>query len=730
MESLKAFREVWSVDAEYDQPDGERPKVHCIVAHELWSGRTVRLFGDELKAGPPWSTGFDVLVIAFYLSAEINCFLSLGWELPIRVLDLYAEFRCITNGLPTPHGSGLLAASMWFGVDAIDAADKDSMRQLAMRGGPFTSAEELALLDYCESDVKALVALLPKMLPQINLPQAMLRARYMKAAGRIEFNGIPVDARMTRHARNNWGRIQFAVIREIDKGYGVFIPVGVKSPDPKTTFGQWVIDAAQSAGLTPERLVQAVDLLQQQERESTEDFFYAKRQARLRTKLTQAKINRWEDIGFDCSSYPGLDTEARSIAAAFPELGLGTGYQTGDGIDHTDYAADLWNLLRDPVDHCRQRIELIGEAVELALGSPDYDFQPLRFSTAKFSELLIRNNIPWPRLPTGALDMEDDAFRDQVKSYPMLGPLRELRYTLSQLRLNNLALGKDGRNRCMLSAFRASTGRNQPSNAKFLFGPSVWVRAFIQPEPGMAIAYVDWEQQEFGIAAALSGDVAMQMAYESGDPYLTFAKQASAVPADATKQTHKAEREQFKVCALAVQYGMGEKSLAVSINKSEAHARHLLQLHRQTYPAFWKWSQAAVDHAYLRGYLQTVFGWRVYTGPMANPRSMANFPCQGNGAEMLRLACCLATEAGVRICAPVHDAVLIEAAAEQIEAEVERMQGFMREASEIVLSGFPLRTDAKIIRHPDRYIDPRGTAMWETVYKLLASLPEQEESWS
>ena len=37
---------------------------------------------------------------------------------------------------------------------------------------------------------------------------------------------------------------------------------------------------------------------------------------------------------------------------------------------------------------------------------------------------------------------------------------------------------------------------------------------------------------------------------------------------------------------------------------------------------------------------------------------------QANGAEMLRLACCFATERGVRVCAPVHDAILIEAPGE------------------------------------------------------------------
>jgi hypothetical protein len=118
-----------------------------------------------------------------------------------------------------------------------------------------------------------------------------------------------------------------------------------------------------------------------------------------------------------------------------------------------------------------------------------------------------------------------------------------------------------------------------------------------------------------------------------------------------------------------------------------------------------------------------VFGWRVHVGPNSNPRSLANFPMQANGAEMLRLACCLATEAGIEVCAPVHDAVLIEADAEDIDAEVSRMQAVMQDASEIVLSGFPLRTDAKVIRHPARYLDGRGVVMWEHVSELLAGLP-------
>ena len=117
--------------------------------------------------------------------------------------------------------------------------------------------------------------------------------------------------------------------------------------------------------------------------------------------------------------------------------------------------------------------------------------------------------------------------------------------------------------------------------------------------------------------------------------------------------------------------------------------------------------------AILLGKLRTVFGWTVRVGANVNPRSLRNFPMQGNGAEMMRLAACLATESGIAVCCPVHDAFLIEASSDNIDAETERMQDAMQRASELVLPGFPLKTEAKIVHHPDRYSDPRGERMWE-----------------
>ena len=577
----RKFEAIWCVDFEFSAPPGGRPRPICLVARELGSGRTIRLFGSDLTdlRTPPYEIGPNSLFVAYYASAEMACHLALGWDLPEYVLDLYAEFRCLTNGTATVCGSGLLGALAHFGLPATAVDEKERMRQLAMRGGVYSDDERQALLAYCETDVDALAQLLPHFTGRLN-EHALLRGRYMRAAAHIEHRGVPIDGEMLRGLRQYWRSIQTDLIAEIDVSYGVF------------------------EGQT--------------------------------------------------------------------------------------------------------------------------------FKAARFGAWLDRMGLPWPKLESGALDLSDDTFRDRAKAHPVVAPLRELRHSLAGMRLEDLHVGEDDRNRCLLSAFRSSSGRNQPSNTKFIFGPAVWLRGLIRPQPGCGLAYVDWSQQEFGIAAALSGDPTMMAAYSSGDPYLTFAKQAGAIPFGGTKKSHANVRELFKGCALAAQYGMGEDSLAVKLGKPVAEARELLRLHRATYPQFWRWSEATVSYAMLHGELWTVFDWKVRVEKQANSyrqpnaRSLANFPMQANGAEMLRLACCLATERGIGVCAPVHDALLVEAPLVELDEVVRRTQAVMEEASAIVLGGFKLRSDAKLVRHPDRYQDERGIVMWDRVSRLVEHAQTQE----
>src|SRR6516225_7105980 len=201
---------------------GERPHPVCIVAKDLRGGREWRLWEGEFGPLPPFPIGPDSLFVAFYASAELGFFRALGWPMPANVLDLFVEFRNRTNGLTTPAGSGLVGALTYFGLDNIGTIEKDDMRSLVLRGGPWSQGESDAILEYCAGDVAALERLLPAMLPRIDLPRALLRGRYMKAAAAMEWNGVPIDTDTLALLRKNWTHIQDQLIVEIDANYGVF----------------------------------------------------------------------------------------------------------------------------------------------------------------------------------------------------------------------------------------------------------------------------------------------------------------------------------------------------------------------------------------------------------------------------------------------------------------------------------------------------------------------------
>ncbi len=429
----------------------------------------------------------------------------------------------------------------------------------------------------------------------------------------------------------------------------------------------------------------------------------------------------------DSDSQAMLDACERRVAALdgllgrmLPEIDLGPALLRGRYI----VAVARMERLGIPIDvptlrRLREGWRGLQDALIRSVDDRFGVYEGRTFRPERWEVFLGREGIPWPRTPSGALALDDDTFREVARSHPAVALMRELRVSLSRVRLTDLAVGSDGRNRVPLAPFASRTGRNQPSSSRFIFGPARWLRGLIRPEPGRALAYVDWTQQEYGIAAALSGDPAMIDAYRSVDPYLAFGKRAGCIPPWATTRTHHADREAYKACVLGVLYGMGPRALGDRLGRPTAKGREMIELHRASYPRFWAWSEETEQVAMLSGRIQSVFGWTLRVGDDANPRSIRNFPCQANGAEMLRLACSLATERGVEVVAPVHDAVLVEGPAESIGDVVAEMEAAMAEASEVVLDGFRLRTDAKVVRWPDRYMDDRGREFWGRVIGLL-----------
>jgi DNA polymerase family A len=579
------FREIWMVDFEFLSEEGEHPIPICLVAWELRTKRQIRLWRDEMGPSPPYDISRDSLFVSFSSTAELSCHLALGWPLPERVLDLRIEFlqainftpRSPSNGNGEKKRSSLLHAMTYYGLDGVEAAEKELWRKTILRGEPWTDTEREGILDYCESDVRAIHQLFPAMVRRdhVHLDHRLLpslfRGRYMRAVTRMEFTGVPIDLERFDHLKDRWDALERQLIETLGKEYGVYNEQG-------------------------------------------------------------------------------------------------------------------------------------------------------SFSQKRFARYLNARGWGWPALESGRLDLKDKTFKQMARVHPELEPLRQLKYCREKLKLHQLAVGRDGFNRCWLNPFGSRTSRNQPSNSRFIFGPAVWLRDYlIQPKPGWGIAYLDWSGQEFGIAAALSNDPAMREAYESGDIYLTFGKQAGVLPAGATIQTHGQQRDLFKVCVLATQYGQKYRSLAEQIDQPDIVARGLLEHHHRIYARFWDWSNNRVNRYLLYNEQQTVFGWRLRFRGHPKINSVRNFDMQANGAEMLRLACCRGTEAGISICAPVHDAILMMAPLDRLDEDVARMRAHMEEASQVVLRGFRLRSDQHVFRYPERYSDPqgRGQFMLEMVLKLL-----------
>jgi hypothetical protein len=340
----------------------------------------------------------------------------------------------------------------------------------------------------------------------------------------------------------------------------------------------------------------------------------------------------------------------------------------------------------------------------------------------------------WPLTDKGKLSTKGKTFEDMTKGHPQLEALRQLRHARNKMRKIKLAVGADGRNRTVLWPFKSKSSRTQPKASQWIFSPAVWLRSLTKPEPGMAVAYVDWSSMEFMVAAALSSDPIMIAFYQNGDPYLSFAKRVGAAPSRATKKTHGELRDRYKTGLLAIQYGIRETTLAGRLGISTFAAHEMLCQHREIFAVYWRWVDDWVQHALDTGVMWTPLNWQCRTGVTEfNERSIANFPIQATAADALRIAIVMADRCGLRLLAPVHDALLIEAPIERIEADVALLRECMRRASRIVLNPtadrtLELRTDSKIIRHPARYTDPRGDEIWTRVMDLLAEYRSRQTS--
>ena len=354
--------------------------------------------------------------------------------------------------------------------------------------------------------------------------------------------------------------------------------------------------------------------------------------------------------------------------------------------------------------------------------TPDGDW-----SDARFEQWLVAIGCTaWPRLESGKLDIDGDAFR-LMYHVPGIENLHALRDSLGVIAKAKLPIGRDGRNRPSLFPFCTATGRN--AHARSLFNAHAGMRSFMVAPPDTTLVYLDWRTQEVGIAAAHSGDQQLKDDY-SVDVYhaLAFMCGLTQDPDPVHwKNENPGIRQRMKSLQLAINYGMGVPSLAKGLDRHPLIASYIIELHRRTRQRFWDWREECVQTAMLTRKMETQFGWPLYLSNSPNKRTLYNFPMQGNGAEMLRLATWRMFEAGIIPSMLVHDGILIEVSD---EAQIEPAKAIMRGAGRDVCNGFEIGVDVdQILRPGARYRDKRPVAkkMWATMMQKLqeiGALPE------
>ena len=382
---------------------------------------------------------------------------------------------------------------------------------------------------------------------------------------------------------------------------------------------------------------------------------------------------------------------------------------------------ELWNTVQE------NKAAVIGallQQLDPSYGTDDPIYTPDgNWSHERFERWLASTGVlAWPRLDSGALNIDGDAFR-LMSHVPGIEGLHALRDSLGVIVRAKLPIGRDGRNRPSLFPFCTASGRN--AHAKTLFNAHAGMRSFMMASPNTIMVYLDWITQEVGIAAALSGDQALMTAYLSGDVYHALAFMCGLTDdrdVKRWKRENPAMRQRMKPLQLAINYGMGVSSLSKGLDRHPLIGSTIIERHKRTYPRFWQWREEQAQAAMLDRQMKTVFGWPLYISHAPNKRTLYNFPAQANAAEMLRLAAWRLCDAGIVPSMLIHDAVLLEVRnKEQIEQAIE----IMKAAGRDVCKGFEIGVEVdQMLENGAHYRDKRPVAkkMWTTIMQTLTDI--------
>ncbi len=326
------------------------------------------------------------------------------------------------------------------------------------------------------------------------------------------------------------------------------------------------------------------------------------------------------------------------------------------------------------------------EAYELA-GQPFNLGSPKQIAEIFFTKL----GLPVvKKTPSGAPSTDEEVLEKLAEDFPLPAKILEHR-GLSKLKgtytdkLGQLANPRTGRVHTHYAQAVAVTGRlssNDPNlqNIPVKTAEGRRVReAFVAPA-GSVIASADYSQIELRIMAHLSNDESLLRAFTEGiDVHrATAAEVFGGTPEQVTSE----QRRYAKVINFGLIYGMSSFGLARNLGIETKAAASYIERYFARYPGVKAYMDETKLTAKAQGYVQTVFGRRLYLPEINSPngprrggaeRAAINAPMQGTAADLIKLSMVEvqrvldAEERATKMIMQVHDELVFEVP----EAEVE-----------------------------------------------------------
>lgn len=272
---------------------------------------------------------------------------------------------------------------------------------------------------------------------------------------------------------------------------------------------------------------------------------------------------------------------------------------------------------------------------------------------------------------------------------------------------------RTGRVHCSFSQTTAATGRLASSDPNLQNIPVRTERgqrlreAFVPQEPDehgdWVLLAADYSQVELRIMAHLAGDELMVRTFEQGqDVHTQTAATVFDVHADLVTREM---RSKAKAVNFGLLYGMGSTRLARETGLSLKDAKAFIERYFEAFPRVRAWKEAVLEHVRATGVVETLLGRRRpipdinSTSPRARvfaENTAVNTPVQGSAADIIKKAMVALehrladSELQGRLLLQVHDELLLEVPAREVEATIPLVRDCMENA---VVLDVPLRVD-------------------------------------